>query len=873
MTLKFLSILLTFLCINSFSFLSGQQPVSPLISSFADYLQMKKITQFGLEWQSLGPVLNSARVESVQLDPTHPGIMYVAFGSGNLWKTVNNGLTWKPVFEDQPTLGIGDIALAPSNPKIIYVGTGESLKKARNFTMPGTGIYRSDDGGETWKHCGLNDSWHIGEIAVSPENPDVAFVAVLGHFWTTNPNRGVYRTTDGGKSWQHVLYIDEKTGANDVVIAPSNPNIIYASMWEDYPGISGKNSGVFKSNDGGITWKKISNGLPKGKKVGRIGIAVSWSNPQKVYALVDNLNKKKGGTAEVYKSLDGGNHWERTHKEELMIFDGIGWYFTDIYVNPKDDDEVFALGIRLAHSTDGGKHFDLVDGDVFHMFPSVAESLHLDQCELWINHKNPYHMALGNDGGLYVTYDKGRSWMHYNNIPAGEFYDITCDYQKPYKIYGGTQDNATVYGPSREWNPRYSDGWKYLWIDAWSGGDGCVTQVDPGDNNTVYFSSQEGGIRRKNMIEDRSISIMPHFPKDHHPGKLRFNFVTPYFLSAHNRFTLYSAGNYVFKSTDRGDHWELISDDLSVSSDSKKKSLAAGALAESPICPGLIYCGTDRGAFWVTHNDGISWEEHSQGLPNSYIRSICPSKYKKSRVYITLTGINYDDLHNYIYVSEDYGKHWHRLKANLPDEIANVIYEDPFFEDILYAGLYRGVYISLNRGKTWSLLGRNMAATCISDILIQEDEMDLIAGTHGRGIYKMNIKPIYEAFKIGFPLQEDHLFTIPKVRRPWMNDTHYNPIYKTAKKVPVTFWMTKADSVSIKVINDEGKILWDVRFKAGKGFNQYRWDLITKRMISPLPYFTKYNQFINEGCYKIVIETNRGDLKGNLIVLKGKKPD
>mgnify|MGYP003327579126 FL=1 len=331
--------------------------------------------------------------------------MYVAFGSGNLWKTTNNGISWKPIFNNIPSIGIGDIALAPSNSNIIYVGTGESLKKARNFTMPGTGIYRSINAGESWQYLGLEDSWHIGEISVHPTNPDIVLVSVLGHFWTSNINRGVYRTIDGGKSWERVLYIDEKTGSIDVVISPSNPNIVYASMWENYPSISGKNSGVYKSEDNGKTWEKITNGLPSGKKTGRIGLAVSYSNANKIYALVDNLANERNNAAEVYSSVDGGKNWNKTHKDNLLIFPGIGWYFADIYVSPNDDNEIYALGVRTAKSSDGGKSFKNLRGDVKRLNSSAAKGLHLDHCELWINPLNDKHIALGNDGGclLYTS--------------------------------------------------------------------------------------------------------------------------------------------------------------------------------------------------------------------------------------------------------------------------------------------------------------------------------------------------------------------------------------------------------------------------------------------------------------------------------------
>ena len=336
-------ILLSIICILSINFLSySQQTPSPLVKSFEEYKKLKEKTIFNLDWVSLGPVVNSARVESIQVDEKNPGTMYVAFGSGNLWKTTNNGISWKPLLNDIPSIGIGDIAIAPSNKKIIYVGTGESLKKGRNFTMPGTGMYKSLDGGESWEHIGLDDSWHIGEISVNPYDSDIVFVSVLGHFWSKNKNRGVYRTLDGGRSWDHVLAIDEKTGSNDIVISKSNPNVIYTTMWENYPSIKGENSGVYRSEDNGDTWKKVVDGLPVGKNMGRIGIAVSHLNSKKVYVLVDNLSKQRSNAAEVYMSDNGGENWRRTHEDELLIFPGIGWYFTDIYVSPNNDDEIYA---------------------------------------------------------------------------------------------------------------------------------------------------------------------------------------------------------------------------------------------------------------------------------------------------------------------------------------------------------------------------------------------------------------------------------------------------------------------------------------------------------------------------------------------------
>ncbi len=374
---------LSLLCVICLSILNSAPTVlaqsarSPLLDSFEEYLAIRDASEFRLEWVPLGPVMNSARVEAVQGDPRSPATMYAAFGSGNLWKTTDHGLTWRPIFEDQSALGIGDIALAPSNPDVIWLGSGESLKKARNFTMPGTGVFRSDDAGETWRNVGLPDSYHIGEIAVHPGDPDIAFVAVQGHFWSTNPNRGLYRTVDGGESWEHVLYVNERTGANDVVIAPSDPDRVYVSMWENNPGVAGPESGVWYSADGGATFTRARDGFPDGDMTGRIGVAVSWTDPLKAYAFVDNLNRtgRQEGKGEVYRTLDGGVTWNRTHEEELLNLAGLGWYFVDCHVNPRDDDEIWALGVQTAHSADGGKTFSLMGGEVYHLFPNPAEML------------------------------------------------------------------------------------------------------------------------------------------------------------------------------------------------------------------------------------------------------------------------------------------------------------------------------------------------------------------------------------------------------------------------------------------------------------------------------------------------------------------
>ena len=858
------------LLIFSSTTLFAQQPLSPLEASFQDYKKMKEETSFKLDWISLGPTVNSARADVVQVDGSHPGTMYVGFGSGGLWKTTNHGLSWNSVFDEQSSIGIGDVELAPSDPSIIYLGTGENLKKPRNFTLPGTGMYRSDDAGLTWRNIGLEDSWAIAEIEIHPTNPDIVFVCVLGHLWSKNQNRGLYRTINGGENWEHVLYKDDMTGANEIVISRSNPEIMYASLWEIFPGISGENSGVYRSSDGGATWTPCSNGLPKGPKIGRIGLTVSQTNPDKAYALIDNLNNPRDDAAELYKTVDGGLNWTKTHSEPFKIFPGIGWYFTDVYVNPINDEEVFCLGVRLAHSLDGGKTFSFIGGQVSRMTPSLAQGLHLDQCELWINPENPNHLALGNDGGFYVSYDKGLSWVHYNNIPTGEFYDITID-QSDYTIYGGTQDDATVYGPAKELNTKFPDPWKYVWIDPWDGGDGCVTQVDPEDKSIIYYSRQHGDAMRLDKSKDVAVSIMPTLPKEM-KDTLVFNYMTPYFLSAYNSKTLYHGGNYVLKSTDQGDTWRVISPNLTNSSFEEKKSFATGTIVESPTEKGLIYAGTDHGAFWVSKNDGVIWEEHSTGIANNYIRSISPSNHKASRVYMAMTGINYDDLNKYVYASEDYGKSWKSIASGLPNEPINVIKEDPTNEKILYAGSMRGVYISIDRGNSWSYLGINMPATAVADLEIHLPTMELVVGTHGRGIYKTSLKPIQKMVSENLPTSKDYFFEINQVARPWFNSSSGEPDYRTVEKAIFSFWLSEPKPVTLSIFDKSNKEIWKTDVTGHQGFNQYRWDLVVKKQTSDYPYFIHYDKFIEAGTYTVKISSGDSHLEQPFEIVKGESP-
>jgi hypothetical protein len=411
-----------------------------------------------------------------------------------------------------------------------------------------------------------------------------------------------------------------------------------------------------------------------------------------------------------------------------------------------------------------------------------------------------------------------------------------------------------VYGPAKEWNPKFYDGWKYLWIDPWSGGDGCMTVIDPLDSATIYYSAQEGDVRRMDLNSKAVKYVQPDIAQL--SGKVRYNFISPYFMSPHDHKTLYLGGNYLFKTTDRGDSWSVISPDLSEGKEPKKKSLAAGAFVESGLEKGLLYMGTDKGLLWVSRDGGENWTERSAGLPAAYVRSIVPSKFRASRVYVALSGLNYDDFNTYLFKSEDYGKTWESIAGNLKGEVSYVIKEDPSLEQVLYAGLYRAVYISTDRGKSWSLLGRNMPQAAVSDIEIDMKSSDLVAATHGRGIYKLNLRPVYE--KLARKEAGDQFFEIPRAKLPSYRNDGGAVEYSYLTKLPISFWAAQSGEVRLEIINSADEVIHSTQFNARRGFNTYRWDMVISRQKSLLPYFVHYERFLKAGNYKVRMYTSTG---------------
>jgi len=699
----------------------------------------------GLRWRSIGPAFVSGRIATLAVNPKNHSQWFVGAASGGVWKTDNAGITFTPVFDTQGSYSIGFVTIDPKDTNTVWVGTGEN--NAQRSVSYGDGVYRSDDGGRTWKNMGLKKSEHIARILIDPRDSKVVYVAAQGPLWGPGGDRGLYKTIDGGKTWTNILKISDNTGVTDVVMDPSNPDVLLASAWQRRRHVytlidGGPESALYRSTDAGATWNKVTGGLPTGD-VGRIGLAVTPADPNVVFAIIEG-SEKKGG---IFRSGDKGVSWERRNE-----YDTTSMYYATIFLDPKNADRLYVMGLLELVSDDGGRNLR-----------SLGErSKHVDNHILWIDPDNGNHYINGCDGGLYESYDRAATWRWFANLPLGQFYDVAVDMNVPfYHVYGGTQDNNSLGGPAR--NKSQSGIVNSDWYIT-TGGDGFRSQADPEDNNTTYAESQNGGLVRYDKKTGQRVGIQP---QDGPKEILRWNWDAPIIISPHSHTRLYFAAQKLFRSDDRGDSWTAISGDLTrnLDRDSLKvfdkvwtpEAVAKNAstelygnisaLAESPKQEGVIYAGTDDGLIQVTLDGGKTWNKYEKfpGVgENYYVARLVASRFDANTVYAGFDGHKYADFKPYLFKSTDAGKTWTNISANLPENgYIHGIAEDTVDPNLLFCGTEFGAWFSNDGGGRWQKLGSGLPTIAVHDMLVHPKTNDLVIATFGRSFYVLDdISPL-----------------------------------------------------------------------------------------------------------------------------------
>ncbi len=904
-----------------------QPPYTPADERLKGFEQRKALAEKSIvnqvKFRNVGPTVMSGRVVDIDANPADASHFYVAYASGGLWYTTSNGTSFEPLFDNQAVMTLGDIAVNWKD-NIIWVGTGENNSSRSSYS--GVGMYKSTDGGKSWEHLGLKETHHIGRIILHPTDPNTVWVAALGHLYSPNKERGIYKTTDGGKTWKQTLFVNDNTGGIDLIKDAADPNTLYAGMWErtrrswDFSE-SGAGSGIYKSTDGGETWTNMTtekSGFPVGEGVGRIGLDQFEKDGKSiVYAILDNQfrrakekkDKNEGLTKddlrnmskddflklkpakiktflsengfprkysvdrvtamvkrdeiqpvalveyledansllfdspvkslEVYRSDDGGKSWTKTHDDYIdNVFNSYGYYFGQIRVSPHNPDKLYIMGVPILISEDGGKTWANINGD----------NVHVDHHALWVNPNRDKHIINGNDGGVNISYDDGKSWVKCNSPAVGQFYSVNVDMEKPYNVYGGFQDNGVWVGPStyQLGSTRWHNSGEYPYKGL-LGGDGMQVAIDTRDNNTIYTGFQFGYYYRINKKTGDRLFMRPQHELGERP--LRFNWQSPVHLSVHNQDIVYFGANKMFRSLNRGTDLVPISEDLTKGG--KKGDVPYGTLAtihESSLKFGLLYVGSDDGLIHVSKDGGNSWENISAGLPKEmWVSRVQASSHDEATVYASLNGYRWDDFNAYLYVSNDYGKTWKPLGKDLPAEPINVVREDPENAKILYVGTDHGLYVSLDGGASFMAMNNNLPAVAVHDLVIHPRDKDIVVGTHGRSIYIADVSHLQQLTDelMAKPVVA---FDIPKVRfvSRWGSKRNtWSDAYEPSRTL--SFYANQAGKATITVMHGD-IVLHTMEVDAVRGLNYVAYDMTVSENVK------KYEKALSSDDKKIKIE-------------------
>jgi photosystem II stability/assembly factor-like uncharacterized protein len=819
----------------------------------------------------------------------HLYTLYVGTRNGGVWKTTNNGVTFEPVFDDEPKLSIGAVAVAPSDANIVWAGTGEAY--CARSSNSGDGVYKSTDAGKTWTNMGLRDSLHIARIVIHPTNPDIVYVAAMGHLFSANTERGVFKTTDGGRTWRKVLYVNDKIGAIDLVLVRSEPETLYAAMYDkvrlpwNYE-LGGPESAIYKTTDGGRTWARLGGGLPMGR-IGRIGLDVYQKNPAILCAVVENgnprpatareveLDKRRGGTPpartvgnEVYRSDDGGKSWRKINAGHEGDLNKAPYSFNQLRIDPADPDTVYITGQSLYSTNDAGKTWKGIGWPPDGVFQNAFG----DFRAMWIDPQDNSRLIFGSDGGVYVSYDKGKTCIHLYNIPLGEFYAVGVDMEDPYNIYGGLQDHDSWKGPSNGWAGEIS---LADWVTVGEG-DGMYNVVDPTDSRWVYNNREMGTMWRFDQKLGVQTEITPRRGAGQKP--LRFNWTPPIAISPHNSAIVYTGAQVLFRSLDRGDHWEEISPDLTTDDDSKEHGegfityCTLTTIAESPVEPGVVWTGSDDGKVQVTKNGGATWLDRTAALgaagapANFWVSRVFPSPHEAGTCFVAKTGWRFDEFQPLLYKTTDYGETWASVAGDLPaGEAINVVIQDRKNADLLFVGTEQGVYVTLDGGKSWLPFKNNMPWAKVTDLVIHPRENDLVVGSYGRGLWITDISPLQQ-MSPETRAEDVHLFDIrPQTERVYggignyqlLGDSHLlRPDEPNAVAVRYYLKTQSAGPVKVTVADPYGQVMAELTGKGDAGLNTVLWFMRVQRPGQPRGGFEGFfgGRFVDPGEYVVTLE-------------------